>query len=153
MILWRKLFKRTPKAPEAPDAPADWVQLGRTEQARGRMLAAEIAYRNACALGALDALPHLHAVLGHPDAAWSDAVTAWWRAPDPDPMTTPVRINDARDAIELLCDRGEMPDEELAALMRFPTRRDMLTHILRGAECRHYHADLFRYWAETGGGA
>lgn len=134
-----------------------WMQLGHARKEIGRYGAAELAMRNAVALGEREGEQHLAFVTRGGgavyDPAWIAAIEDYWNGINLDVMATPPTDQDARDAIELLCDRGEVTDDEVLALLRRCTsRRDVLLALFGTTEFRNYHAELLRYIKDTGWG-
>ena len=132
-----------------------WTQLGHAWQELGSWCEAEIAYRSAIALGEREAWVHLAFVVerggGVYDRGWTERVAAFWSSGEADLFATPPTRGDVTDAIELLCDRGEVAADEIRELMAAcATRRELLARLLAGEEFRRYHKDLLRLIAQTG---
>ncbi len=132
-----------------------WMQLGHALKETDAWSSAEIAMRDAVALGEREVEQHLAYVTQRAgeiyDPAWIAAVESYWNGINLAVMATPPTSQDARDAIELLCDRGTMADVELLALMRRCTSRcDLLRALFGTVEFCNYHSDLLRYIKETG---
>jgi tetratricopeptide (TPR) repeat protein len=138
-----------------PRNPGCWAALAYVHQEMADWCAAEVALRTAMALGWPNGGPALAFLIekagGTYHPGWTGQVEAFWRRGDADHFAAPPTRNDVADAIELLCDRGDPSDTEIRDLLRAsPSRRALLARLLRGEECRRYHADLGRLIAETG---
>jgi len=132
-----------------------WALLGHTRRELADWTGAEIAYRTAMALGEREVSAPLAIVVARGGGThlrrWSETVAAYWDQPDTDLFATPVTFDDAADAIELLCDRGDRDPVEIRDLLAAcASRRELLERLLAGDEFRNYHRDLLRYIAETG---
>ena len=148
---WRQAVRRYPLH------PGYWARLGEVLYEQTEWVGAEIAFRTAMALGDGALAGRLARAVecggGVYDCGWAERVAGYWRGDDADLFATPPTRDDVADAIELLCDRGELEPMEIRDLMAgCATRRELLARLLGGEECRRYHALLFKLIAETGWG-